>query len=93
MYKAVHFIGFKPGARDWWSAVRVFGQPDFIHRKWDERAAYGGEIDLSTDILIFSSIGEWRAYRDNRPAPFSVDDSAMGIPSDEDLTRLGYPDR
>lgn len=87
--RCTHFIGFKPGTQDWWSAVRVFGRPDFIHRKWDERAAYGGEIDPENDILIFSSLTEWKAYVTNKPMKGSVDDSAVGIPSDEELTRRG----
>lgn len=32
----VHFVGFR--GDEFWSAVRVFGRPTFIHRKWDRRA-------------------------------------------------------
>ena len=88
-YKAIHFIGFKPGSQDWWNAVRIFGRPDFIHRKWDERAAYGGEVDPDNDVFIFSRVSEWNAFRNNRPMRGSVDDSAADIPSDDVLTRMG----
>lgn len=84
--RCVHFIGFKPGTQDWWNAVRIFGEPDFIHRKWDERAAFGGEIDWENDILVFAG-----KEREDVVYSFSVDDSAMGILSDEKLTSLGYP--
>lgn len=84
--RAIHFIGFKPGTQDWWNAVRIFGEPHFIHRKWDERAFYGGEIDWENDTLIFAG-----KEREDVVHSFSVDDSNMGIPSDEELTRLGYP--
>lgn len=84
--RCVHFIGFKPYTQDWWNAIHVFGRPDFIHRKWDERAAFGGEIDKENDILVFTG----KEFEDIIH-PFAVDDSAMGIPNDEELTRLGYP--
>ena len=88
-YRAIHFIGFKPGSQDWWNAVKIFGKPDFVHRKWDERAAYGGEIDPVNDILVFSRASEWDACRFNRPMRGSVDDSAADIPSDDRLTEMG----
>jgi len=34
---------------------------------------------------------EYQSYSNNKPASFSVDDSAEGIPSDEKLTEMGYP--
>ena len=37
----VHFVGFRDDR--YWNACRVFGLPDFIHRRWDKRAAR--EID------------------------------------------------
>ena len=81
--KAIHFIGFKPGARDWWNALKIWGRPDFVHRKWDERAAFGGEIDWENDILVFTG-----KEREDIIHPFAVDDSNMGIPSEEEWARL-----
>lgn len=37
MKNCLHFVGFKDDR--FLNAVRVFGQPDFIHRGWDLRAA------------------------------------------------------
>lgn len=31
-----HFVGFR--GEEYWNAVRVWGRPDFIHRRWDLRA-------------------------------------------------------
>ena len=33
---AVHFIAFR--GEEYWSAVKVWGRPNFIHRGWDTRA-------------------------------------------------------
>lgn len=35
-YSAVHFVGFR--GEEFWSAVKVWGRPDFYHRGWDSRA-------------------------------------------------------
>jgi hypothetical protein len=32
----VHFVAFR--GEEYWSAVKVWGPPDFIHRGWDLRA-------------------------------------------------------
>ena len=48
---AVHFIGFR--GDEYTSAVRVFGKPDFVHRRWDVRAAFGGERHPD-DTLVFA---------------------------------------
>ena len=55
-----------------------------MHRKWDERAAFGGEIDWNEDTLIFAG-----KEREDVIHSFSVDDSGFDIPSDEKLTRMG----
>ena len=47
---AVHFIGFKDGR--YHNAVKVFGQPDFIHRYWDVRAKQ--EL-VSGDVAVFAT--------------------------------------
>lgn len=41
----IHFVGFRDDR--WWNAIRVFGKPDFVHPKWDQRARREiGEGDL-----------------------------------------------
>ena len=46
----VHFIGFR--GEEYWSAVRVFGSPDFIHLTHDPRM-YGDVGE--DDVLVFGS--------------------------------------
>lgn len=39
MQNAVHFVRFDDDCGDhFWNARRVFGEPDFMHRRWDRRA-------------------------------------------------------
>ncbi|OWK27593.1 hypothetical protein [Sphingomonas dokdonensis] len=33
---AVHFVAFR--GDEYWSAVKLWGRPAFIHRRWDQRA-------------------------------------------------------
>lgn len=47
---AVHFIGFR--GDEFWSAVRIWGRPGFIHRKWDLRAQR--DIDPEGDVVVFA---------------------------------------
>lgn len=47
---AVHFVGFR--GDEYLSAVRVWGQPDFIHMGWDRRARR--EIDFERDTIVFA---------------------------------------
>lgn len=46
---AVHFVAFR--GEEYWSAVRIWGRPGFIHRRWDQRARR--EIHPS-DTLVFA---------------------------------------
>lgn len=46
---AVHFVGFR--GEEYWSAVKVWGRPGFIHMGWDRRARR--EI-AAGDIVIFA---------------------------------------
>jgi hypothetical protein len=48
---AVHFVGFRDSTQ-FQRAVAVFGQPDFIHRRWDVRAKQ--EI-VGSDIAVFAT--------------------------------------
>lgn len=67
--RCVHFIGFDCQSKiD--RAARVFGPPDFVHRYWDVRAAFGGEY-APGDIRVFA-VGTDR----DAPRPHAFDDSA-----------------
>jgi hypothetical protein len=46
---AVHFVGFK--GEEFRRAVQVFGEPDFVHRKWDVRAQQ--EV-VAGDVAVFA---------------------------------------
>ena len=54
------------------NAVRVFGQPDFVHVAWDIRARFGGELDLDHDRIVFA-----KGTFDDVPIVHSFDDSAV----------------
>jgi hypothetical protein len=67
MNNALHFVGFKDDRV--FSALRVFGRPDFWHRIWDQRAVK--EI-MEGDKVVFASGDETQLVRE-----FTHDDSAM----------------
>ncbi len=48
--RAIHFVGFR--GDEFWSAVKIWGRPGFIHRGWDPRAR--SEI-ADGDIVIFAT--------------------------------------
>lgn len=48
--RCLHFVGFRDDR--YWNAVRVFGLPDFIHRRWDMRAQR--EI-APGDVIVFAT--------------------------------------
>ena len=62
----LHFIGFK--GDEFNRAKRVFGPPDFVHRRWDARAAC--EV-CEGDVAVFAT-GDEHSPVD----PFAYDDSA-----------------
>lgn len=62
----VHFIGFKTTSQ-LEAARRVWGEPDFIHRRWDVRARQ--EV-VAGDVAVFAS-----GTADNTPQHPSFDDS------------------
>ena len=66
MNNAIHFVGFSNDRYN--TAVKVFGTPDFIHRKWDRRAV--NEV-MENDIVIFADGDETQAIE-----TFAYDDSA-----------------
>lgn len=71
--KCVHFVGFDPTKNEmqYWNAVQVFGPPDFVHRFWDSRAAYGGEYDSDSDVRVFA-----KGTDQDEPKMHAYDDSA-----------------
>jgi hypothetical protein len=63
---ALHFVGFKDDR--YWSAVKVWGKPNFVHRHWDYRAKC--EV-VPGDVAIFAKGDET-----DEPTLFAYDDSA-----------------
>ena len=62
-HHAIHFVGFR--GEEFWSAVRVWGRPDFVHPGWDPRAAR--EI-AEGDIVVFAAGDPARPAARNFPA-------------------------
>jgi hypothetical protein len=60
----VHFVVFR--GEEYWSAVGVWGRPDFIHRKWDLRA----QREIGPDDIVVFARGEWA----DKPSRISGDD-------------------
>ena len=63
----LHFVGFKDDR--YWSAVRAFGRPDWVHRFWDHRAVC--EV-MPGDVVVFADGDEHQPV-----AEYSYDDSAF----------------
>jgi hypothetical protein len=66
--RIVHFVGFRDDR--YWSAVRAFGRPHYIHRGWDLRARR--EI-AEGDLIVFAS-----GSHDQEPRQRSFDDMKEG---------------
>ncbi len=66
---AIHFVGFK--GEEWWSAVQVWGVPDFVHKWADERFWFGGEMHPD-DVVVFAN-NEDKKDR----GPWTFNDSAV----------------
>lgn len=64
MKRCIHFVGFR--GDEYMSAVRAFGEPDFIHRGWDLRAQR--EI-ADGDLVVFAT-----GAQDQEPRTKSFDD-------------------
>lgn len=60
----IHFVGFCDDR--WWNAIAVFGKPDFIHPRWDQRARR--EIGEG-DLIVFADGDE-----DQAPSQFNAPD-------------------
>lgn len=68
--RAIHFVGFR--GEEYWAAVKVFGPPSFIHRRWDLRAKREIHPD---DLVIF-------AKGDERQEPSKVSGDDLTEPND-----------
>lgn len=49
-----HFVAFRTDS-EYWNAVRIWGKPHFIHRRWDTRA----RRELAPNDLVIFARGEW----------------------------------
>ena len=67
MMSALHFVGFKDDRVN--AALRVFGQPDFWHRRWDHRAV--SEV-APGDVVIYATGDETQPV-----IQYTYDDSRM----------------
>lgn len=74
----VHFVAFRDEfGREYESARRLWGSPNFFHRKWDQRAQR--EI-APYDVIVFA-----RGSEHEEPSWRNVDDSSeSGDPADEE---------
>jgi len=66
MQNAYHFVGFKDDRVQ--VARRVFGEPDFWHRRWDRRA----QDEIADGDVVILADGDETSPVD----PFAFDDSA-----------------
>lgn len=48
----LHFVGFR--GEEYWSAVKVWGKPEFIHMRWDRRAMR----DIGPDDIVIFATGD-----------------------------------
>lgn len=78
---AVHFIGFRD-PQQWENAARIYGQPDFVHYVWDQRArreiADGDVLVFAVDVAIKRDAdGAWLVpkYDPAKPSQYNFDDS------------------
>ena len=60
--RAVHFVGFRDDR--YWNAVRIWGEPDFIHEIWDHYARH----DMAPEDIVIFAHGEW----DRPPRSYSA---------------------
>lgn len=50
----LHFVGFK--GDEYWSALRVWGEPDFVHATWDTRA----KLEAAPQDVVVHAVGDWQ---------------------------------
>lgn len=74
---AVHFVGFRDDR--YWNAVRIRGEPDFVHISWDRYAT----PDMAPgDIVVFAKGGWTQA-----PKPFGGPDIIEDDPAKSEQGR------
>ena len=92
----LHFIGFH--GEEYWSAVRIFGRPDFFHRYWDYRAI--GNIAPGDTVAFAAACGRTGCLappgprsccspREPRPRPSRSRAGADGRPCSSGAYRPG----
>lgn len=64
MVPCVHFVGFR--GEEYWSAVKVWGKPDYYHLGWDRRSRR--EV-APCDTIVFA-----KGEHDQPYAPRNFDD-------------------
>jgi hypothetical protein len=70
---STHFVRFSNlHDQTYWSAVRTFGPPGFLHRYWDQRAFR--EI-ADGDLVVFA-----KGEADQPVVPFNGDDEFYALP-------------
>lgn len=67
---SLHFVGFR--GDEYNRAVQVWGEPEFIHRIWDLRAA--AEV-FPGDLVIFARNKDWKNLEN--PSRDCFDDSSV----------------
>jgi hypothetical protein len=76
--RTIHFVGFR--GEEFHSAVRAFGQPDFVHVHWDARAMQ--EV-VPGDRVVFANAKAMRIV------PWAFDDSNQpGDPAAQERLEL-----
>lgn len=72
-----HFVGFR--GEEYWSAVRLFGKPDFVHPKWDERAR--SMIDVNDTIVFAEGDEHQRVHFHNAQDYIEVEPKYEHVPT------------
>ena len=70
--RCVHYVGFKDDR--YLNALRVFGGPRIIHRRWDQRAIRDIGED---DIIVFAN-----GPSEQEPSQFNGNDLDENFPKD-----------
>src|SRR5262252_1430359 len=82
--KCVHFVGFR--GDEFWSAVKVWGQPDYIHLHLDERCRR--EL-ADEDVVVFARGSHLKAMPWNYDDSNERDDPAYWERIEENQRRYG----